>query len=296
MAMLQNQAKNITCQKVNLLCPSRGVPVQILSFAFAQKSETDLTPRLGKTAIAAAINTRIIHGSSILTAVAETGLSLYKFGKTVTLPFPEKSTADSVLNAIEENNEHGLHTLILFDLDAETGRYLTVKQATDILMETKNSSPFDIDTLIVGVSRLGSDGQAIRAGRAEDIARMNFGEPPHAIIVPSQLHFLEAEALRILCGCPEEVLRKVELKVTLNQLIEKYTKSCLRVLEELRLGILPREVREEEVKDLIEHAERYLGDAVYYTQRKKLTALSSISYSEGILDALRLLGLIEFNW
>ena len=33
MAILQNQAKNSTCQKVNLLCPSNGTPVQIFSLA-----------------------------------------------------------------------------------------------------------------------------------------------------------------------------------------------------------------------------------------------------------------------
>ncbi len=46
------------------------------------------------------VETRIIHGSSIFSAVAETGLSLYKFGRTVTMPFPEKGPADTVLRGI----------------------------------------------------------------------------------------------------------------------------------------------------------------------------------------------------
>ena len=41
MAILANQAKNITCQKVNLPCPAKGTPVQILSLATAQKSENE---------------------------------------------------------------------------------------------------------------------------------------------------------------------------------------------------------------------------------------------------------------
>ncbi|MBI4167529.1 MAG: diphthine synthase, partial [Candidatus Aenigmarchaeota archaeon] len=36
------------------------------------------------------IETKIIHASSICTAVAVFGLQLYKFGKTATMPLPEK--------------------------------------------------------------------------------------------------------------------------------------------------------------------------------------------------------------
>ncbi len=63
------------------------------------------------------VKTRVIHGSSIFTAVAETGLSIYKFGRTVTMPLPEKGPADTVLRGVEENLQTGLHTLILLDLD-----------------------------------------------------------------------------------------------------------------------------------------------------------------------------------
>ena len=37
------------------------------------------------------IKTRVIHNASIYSSVGETGLHLYKFGATVTLPFPEKT-------------------------------------------------------------------------------------------------------------------------------------------------------------------------------------------------------------
>ena len=63
------------------------------------------------------IPTTIIHGSSIFTAISETGLSLYKFGRTVTLPLPEKAPPTTVLRVLQENREHGLHTLILLDLN-----------------------------------------------------------------------------------------------------------------------------------------------------------------------------------
>jgi len=41
---------------------------------------------------------------------------------------------------------------------------------------------------------------------------------------------------------------------------------------------------------------RYLEDAEHYAEERRATALASVSYAEGILDALRLLGLVEFEW
>ena len=70
MAMLQNHAKNMTCQKVNLDMPATGTPVQIRSCATRQKSPMDSTPSLGSTATAAATNTRNIHGDAIFPAAA----------------------------------------------------------------------------------------------------------------------------------------------------------------------------------------------------------------------------------
>jgi FAD synthetase len=53
---------------------------------------------------------------------------------------------------------------------------------------------------------------------------------------------------------------------------------------------------EVEVKEMLDHAERYLDDAEYYWGEKKEVALASVSYAEGILDALNLLGLVKFEW
>ena len=43
--MFANQAKNVTCQKVNRIRPSTGTPVHIFSFATVRRSSNDRTPR-----------------------------------------------------------------------------------------------------------------------------------------------------------------------------------------------------------------------------------------------------------
>jgi diphthine synthase len=238
------------------------------------------------------VKTHIIHGSSIITAVAETGLSIYKFGKTVTMPLPEKGPADTVLRGVEENLQTGLHTLILLDLDNEKGTYMTIPEAARRLIE----AGLNPDTLVVGVARLGQRDAQIRAGTASDIATQQFGEAPHSLVIPGTLHFVEEDALKTIAGCPDEAIRGRVLKPEIDRLIEKYTAGCRRVRDEMRLGELPAEVTGEQIKALLDHVDRYLADAEYYRGDKKPTALTSVAYAEGVLDALKLLGVAEFDW
>src|SRR3989344_4848305 len=87
----------------------------------------------------------VIHGPSIFTVIGETGLQLYKFGMTTTLPFPEQKSA-SWYEVIKMNLKNGLHTLVLLDVKVsgkikggleEPGfpgpRYMTIKEAVKIL-------------------------------------------------------------------------------------------------------------------------------------------------------------------
>lgn len=156
------------------------------------------------------IKTRILHAASITSAIAgTTGLQSYKFGRTVTMPstanekFPE-----SVYAAIRDNQTLGLHSLVLLEIDMEAKRHITIAQATQALLGYSNKIPAGIinpQTLIVGVARLEAPGMMIKAGRAGEIAKLDFGKPPHTLIIPGRLHFVEAEALEVLCGAPRGI-------------------------------------------------------------------------------------------
>ena len=238
------------------------------------------------------VETRVIHGSSIFTAVAETGLSLYKFGKTVTVPLPEKGPVDTVLRTIKENQEYGLHTLLLLDLNISESRFLLIPQALVRMIK----AGFWEDALVVGVSRLGSERSLIKAGKASELSMVDFGEPPQALVVPGMLHFQEEEGLKTLTGCPPELLEGRKVQGEVERLIDKYSTSCRRVLEGMKIESLPREIQVDSVRELLAHASRYLDDAEYYRAEQKPVALTSVAYAEGILDALKLLHLVEFEW
>jgi diphthine synthase len=242
------------------------------------------------------IMTKVVHGSSIFSAVAETGLSLYKFGKTVTLPLPIKGPVDTVITVLNENLENSLHTLILLDLDVETGIHLTINQAIKILIEAEKFETFNEKTPCVAIARVGWKDSIINADTASEIRKFDFGMPPHALIVPGQLHFLEAQALEIIGGYPPAVLNEYFPKGDFRRLFEKYVSSSRKAINELKFVQYPKTVTREIVNQIIDHASRYLNDAEYYVVDQRATALASVSYVEGILDALKLLGLVDFEW
>jgi FAD synthetase len=85
--------------------------------------------------------------------------------------------------------------------------------------------------------------------------------------------------------------------MTTDELITKYIRGAERVIQEI--GQLSEDVHlnEEEAKTVFDWAKRYLEDAKYYQKEGKLeTSLASVAYCEGLLDALRLLGAVEFSW
>ena len=145
------------------------------------------------------IEFRIIHGSSILTAVAETGLQLYKFGAATTLVYPQENyKPTSCYDTILKNRKIGLHTLIL--LDVKPPRYMSVKEGLEVLFDIEKDRKENLiteDTFLVAASQLGSKKQKIKYGKAKDLVKESFDQPA-VLILPGDLHFLEKEFLESL--------------------------------------------------------------------------------------------------
>ena len=158
------------------------------------------------------IPTVVIHSASILTAVAGvTGLEAYKFGRTVTIPSPRTNPLpESVYEFISDNKRIGLHTLALLDLEQGA---LTIPEAIRILLKlesVKKTGLVTEDTLMVALARVEAPDCVVKADRAGDLVKADFGEPPWSIILPSKLHFVEAEALQLLAGAPRKLLEAHE--------------------------------------------------------------------------------------
>jgi diphthine synthase len=156
-------------------------------------------------AIEAGIATEVLHGVSAQTAASGlTGLQNYKFGRAVTLPFPRAGgpvVPPSVQTAIDANTTAGLHTLVFLDIDAPAERYLSADAAAGQLAE---AAP---ERLGVAVARAGSPDPLVRAGPLRSLAAEAYGPPLHMLILPGELHHIEAEALAVLGDHPDLLTR-----------------------------------------------------------------------------------------
>lgn len=159
----------------------------------------------------AGIPVRVFNGVSIFSACpTATGLQPYKFGRTVTLPFIENGyQPKSPYDHIMENKKRGLHTMILLDIHADEMRYMTGKEALEWLLEGEKKWGEGLvteDTLMVVASAIGSDKEKITAGYVKDLLKKDLGEPLFTVILPGDLHFMEAYSLVYFAGAPEEII------------------------------------------------------------------------------------------
>jgi diphthine synthase len=142
---------------------------------------------------------RYVPNASIFTAAAGfLGLTAYRFGRTVSLPFPAPGFAPtSPLVEIGKNRSIGAHTLVLLDLDPTEGRFLRADEAIRILLERDpDGATLDPAKEIAVVARVGSPSADAWVAPAREMVRMDFGPPLHALVIPApELHFAENEAL-----------------------------------------------------------------------------------------------------
>jgi diphthine synthase len=149
------------------------------------------------------IETRVVHGTTAAAAAASlTGLQNYRFGKATTLPFPYGSVTvpGSVAETIDANCERGLHTLVFLDIKQHEERYMHADTAASLL-----AAGYE-DRLGVAVCRAGSPEPVVAADRLSALAEREFGDPLHMLVLPGDLHHVEADALRELAGAPAELL------------------------------------------------------------------------------------------
>ena len=175
--------------------------VVLLSGGDAMIATTHVDLRL--RAIDMGIETRIIHAPSISSAVAGLcGLQSYKFGKSATVSPPYKGVISEVpYDTIIANKERGLHTLLYLDIPMRINEALRLLEA----VEEKRKAEVLKKSIIVGIARAGSDRPVVKADYLNALKSYEFGELPHVIVVPGELHFLEKEALIKIAQAPEAI-------------------------------------------------------------------------------------------
>ena len=162
-------------------------------------------------AMAVGIPTEVIHGVSVFTAIPGLlGLQNYKFGRTVTIPLPEPNYhPTSFYEKVLGNYKAGMHTICLLDIKQDQNKFMTANEALEVMGNIEDELSGGLlppDRLVCVVARAGSDDVFVKAGFFKDMLVEDFGEPLHSVVIPGELHFLEAKALVELAGAPESIL------------------------------------------------------------------------------------------
>ena len=235
------------------------------------------------------IKTKTIHSASAITSmIGEAGLQFYKVGRVVTIMNEKKSTI-TPYTAIFKNLTQGLHSIILLEYNHDKKYFLDPKNAISDLLgieKAQKKSVLDNDTFAIIASRIGFETQKIIAGKFSNLLKIDFGEPPHSIIITGKLHFTESDAINVLTECLDKPSDNSDkIKSISVQMIEKYVPMVRKALEEIR----PLYNDSKEFQEVFENAKLYIDDAEnFLKQGKDENAVLSIGYADGLVDALRI--------
>jgi diphthine synthase len=162
------------------------VALLIIGDVFAATTHVDFMLRAkGKK-----VDIEVINNASVLTAIGEVGLELYKYGKVTSIPF-ENENVDTPVNVLKDNQSLGLHTLFLLDLDPKNDNFLSFGSAAKYLI----SKGVGEDVVAIGCAALGTKNKEIKVLKLKDMIEIN--KYPQCLIIPGKLHFVEEEALEL---------------------------------------------------------------------------------------------------
>ena len=235
------------------------------------------------------IKTRTIHAASAITSlIGECGLHHYKIGRPVTI-MREIPSLNTVYYTIYENMVKGNHSLLILEFDNSSDFFLNPKDALSSLLETENGQKrnvIDQSTFALVASRIGSKRQKIVSGKISSLAKIDFGKPPHTIIIPGRLHFTEHDAIKMFSKCLDEPFdNSSKIQKISDQMLSKYIPKARKALEEVS-KMFKDDVN---LKPVIENAQLYIDDSEKFQRDgQEELAVLSIGYAEGLMDSLRL--------
>jgi diphthine synthase len=175
-------------ESLEIVDEAKKMDVALLIYGSPLAATTHIT--LIQEAIASGIKYRVIQNASVLDAVAETGLQLYKFGKITSMPYWKQSyEPDSFMEVIKENQSIKAHSLILIDIN------MNITKAIAQLEKSAKAHDVKLGKLII-CQCLGTKRQKILYRDIEEIREFSGVAKPYCIIIPGELHFVEKEFLR----------------------------------------------------------------------------------------------------
>lgn len=141
------------------------------------------------------IEVKVVNGISISTMIqSRLGLQFYRFGKPVTLVYPDHSKPMSVIEVIYDNLSRNQHTLVLLDLrlDEPIPRAMNIREAVELLIELDEEKIVE-KQIAIGAARLGWRDEKICADVLVNLGKYLFPPPPHSLVVVARPNPVEVE-------------------------------------------------------------------------------------------------------
>ena len=253
---------------------------------------TELDVRARKNSV----NVDVVHAASGITSlIGESGLHIYKFGRTVTMMSSPQS-AISVYNVIFDNLLSGNHTLILTEFNSDHNKFFFLDpiQVFKMLIEVEKDIRYNVfseETFVIVASRIGTKQKKMISGKIKSLIGMDFETGPHSIILTGSIHFSELDAIRTLTINVDEPIDNAEniQRISVN-MIKKYTPKAKQAMKQMRDIIIAENMPSlnKGSIEVLENAELYIDDAErFLRQGKHELAVLTIGYAEGLIDALR---------
>lgn len=200
----------INAEKILDGATTKKVAFLVIGDVFGATTHTDLYLRAKKRGI----KIKIINNTSIINAIGNTGLELYRFGQTTSIVFDDNNwLPETPYRVIKNNLERGLHTLCLLDIKTaepsienlkkgintpEPPRFMTINKALEILLKLEEKHQEKVitqETQVLGVARLTRDDEKIKHGFIKELIKEDFKEPLHSLVIIGKLHDVEKEML-----------------------------------------------------------------------------------------------------
>ena len=174
-------------EDLSLVDESKKLNVALLIYGSPLTATTHIT--LINECRASGIKYKIIYNASILDAIAQTGLQIYKFGKITSMPKWQKNfEPDSFAEILNENEKISAHSLILVDIG------LDFPTALKQLKTAAKKHEIKLDKLIICQS-LGTKNAKILYRSLAELDKFDNVLKPYCIILPSKMHFVEKEVV-----------------------------------------------------------------------------------------------------
>lgn len=143
---------------------------------------------------------RYVPGINIYSyAVSASGLFNYKFGESATIVYKRNGILFTYPYVVlSENLKRGLHTFFYLDIDPKLGP-LTSSEALEILLEIEKNEKHGIiskDRKVLVLERLGWPDERLYYAPISWFLKRELN-PPHSLIIPGKLHFVEKEAIEV---------------------------------------------------------------------------------------------------